>query len=618
MSYKLFVLLLLILPFVGAILAFIVGKINSKSAFWLSEIVSISLFAITLYIFFNYQNPINIDINWFTFGSTTLPFGIYIDHLSLVMLLIATGLGMLDIHFSHDYMKEEKDQARYYAKMLFFIGGMILLVSAKELLGLFVGWEFMGLASYLLISFWHQNKAPADAGVSAFLYTRFGDIFLFSAIGILFYYTGTLDLQEINRLASNHEISSSLSYIVAIFIFIAAIGKSGQFPLFPWLMRAMEGPTTVSALIHGATMVNSGIYIVARLFDFYLASDALVIVAGVASLSAFIGASSALVQTEMKKVLAYSTMSHLSLAFIGLGAGSLVAGMTHLTNHAIFKALLFLGAGAVIMSANHTKDLFKLGGLYKKMSLVAIFMGLGALSLSGIPPFSGYFSKDAVITSTILNPQTYGLISILTIMAGVLSIAYIGRLWLLLFTGEPRDKKIFEKVKTPSIFWISLPLGIMATITLALGFFQEELSEYISNSPFHELHVKNLVYYILGAISIIALIIYKFYKLSPDLRDKLSAQPFMKSIHQILFNGYYIEAIITWFVKNIVVNSMAKTIAWIEKNIIDGAVNSFFFTTNKIFNLFSYTHTNQVSNQAGGIIMALLIIISIIFIGSIS
>ena len=532
------------------------------------------------------------------------------------MLLIATGLGALDIHFSHDYMKDDPDQARYYAKILFFIGGMILLVSAKELIGLFVGWEFMGLASYLLISFWHTTKAPADAGVAAFLYTKFGDIFLFAAIGLLFYYTGTLDLQKINLYASWHQIPDNVSFVIAIFIFIAAIGKSGQFPLFPWLMRAMEGPTTVSALIHGATMVNSGIYIVARMFDFYVASEALIVVAAVASLSAFIGATSALVQNEIKKVLAYSTMSHLSLAFIGLGVGSLAAGMTHLTNHAVFKALLFLGAGAVIMSARHNKDLFRLGGAYKKLTLVAIFMAMGALSLSGIPPFSGFYSKDAIIATSLVNPQTFGLISSLTIIAGVLSVAYIFRVWLLIFAGKPRDMALHDNITTPSKFWISLPLGIMAVVTLALGFYQKELSSFITGKEVHEVHINYLLPALLAAIFIVAFIVYKFYKSRPDARNKLASQPLMKSIHQVLYNGYYVEQMITWFVKNIVVNSVAKTINWIDIHIVDGAINAMLTLTQKIFMLLSKTATSKVSNQAGVMMIGLFSILVIILIGS--
>jgi NADH-quinone oxidoreductase subunit L len=610
-------LILLLLPFIGSVITFIAGKFKKSLAFWLAEIIGITLFLSVLYIFFTFSEPIDIEIEWFTFGETTLPFGIYIDHLSLVMLLIATGLGALDIHFAHDYMANEKDQPRYYAKVLFFIGGMILLVSAKELIGLFVGWEFMGLASYLLISFWHQNRAPADAGVSAFLYTKFGDIFLFASLGLLFYFTGTLDMVKLNQPEINGMLSNDVTYMIAVFIFIAAIGKSGQFPLFPWLMRAMEGPTTVSALIHGATMVNSGIYIVARLFDFYVAAEALIVVAAFAALSAFIGATSALVQDEMKKVLAYSTMSHLSLAFLGLGAGSLVAGMSHLVNHAIFKALLFLGAGAVIMSAHHVKDLWRLGGLEKKLFLVAIFMGMGVLSLSGVPPFSGFFSKDAVLASAVLNPQTTGLISTLGIIAGILSIAYAGRLWMLIFTGMPRDKELYKKTTTPSNLWITLPLGIMAVVTLALGFFQDQLIHFISDKEHIEIHLKWLLPFMMTTISIVVLIIYYFYYRRPDLREKVSAQPLMKTIRQILFNGYYIEAMINWIAKSIVVDVIAKGINWSEKQVIDAAVNSMVKITHFIFTLFSKTHSSKVSNQAGAMLLGVLTIVVTIFIGSV-
>jgi len=187
-------LALVIVPFAGAFVAFMLGRIKKSFSFWVAEIVGVVLFSLTLYLFFNFTSPLTIDMTWFHFGNFTIPFGLYVDHLSLVMLLIATGLGMLDIHFAHDYMAEDKDQARYYGEVLFFIGGMLLLVTAKEFTGLFVGWEFMGLASYLLISFWHFNKEPADAGVYAFLYTKFGDIFLFAALGLLFYLYGTLDM----------------------------------------------------------------------------------------------------------------------------------------------------------------------------------------------------------------------------------------------------------------------------------------------------------------------------------------------------------------------------------------------------------------------------------------
>jgi NADH-quinone oxidoreductase subunit L len=610
-------LLLVLTPFVSAPFAYALGLLNKKFAFWVAEIAMLFVFGLVLYLFMHFNTPIIIEVPWFSFGTVHIPIGIAIDRLSMVMLLIVSALGFLDMHFSHDYMGADENQPRYYALMLFFIGGMILLVSAKELSGLFVGWELMGLASYLLISFWHTQKAPADAGVSAFLYTKFGDVFLFAALGLLYHYTGTLDLATINRLALGGGINVHVGYVIALFIFIAAIGKSGQFPLFPWLMRAMEGPTTVSALIHGATMVNSGIYIVARLFDFYTAANALIVVASVAALSAFVGASSALVQKEMKKVLAYSTMSHLALAFVGLGVGSLAAGMLHLVNHAVFKALLFLGSGAVILVAHHTKEMDKLGGLAKKLPLIALFMGVGALSLSGVPPLSGFYSKDAIFATSITNPQTQGIIAVLTVIAGLLSMAYIGRLWFLLFGGKPRDEELFESIRPPSRFWIVLPLGIMATATFVLGFFQENIVHFFTGKAWHEAHVAGMLPLLIIALILLFGTVYYFYNRRLDLTAKLAAQPLMQTLHRVLFNGYYVEAMIHWFVGNIVLGFIAKGIHFIDRYIIDAFVNGSVAAARFSASQLKKTDTGKSGDYAGFMVIALGVLVFVVLLGGI-
>jgi len=608
-------LFLLLAPFLGVPLIYLLGRLRKELAFWSAEILGAALFVASLLLLAGYEQPINLPMEWFRLGGFSIPFGIYIDKLSLVMLLIATGLGWLDIHFAHDYMAEDPHQPRYYAKVLFFIGGMILLVSAKELVALFVGWEFMGLASYLLISFWHQRKDPADAGVSAFLFTRFGDIFLFAAIGALFVVTGSLDMVHLNTLAHAGAIDKDFAFMVAVFIFIAAIGKSGQFPLFPWLMRAMEGPTTVSALIHGATMVNSGIYIVARLFDFYTAAGALIVVASVGALSAFIGASSALVQSEMKKVLAYSTMSHLSIAFVGLGAGSLAAGMTHLVNHAVFKALLFLSAGAVMMATHHTKDLWKLGGLGRKLTALALFMGMGVLSLAGIPPFSGFFSKDAVIAQSLANPQTAGMLALMVLVAGLLSMAYGGRLWALIFAGNPREEKLYEKAKPLSKFWILLPLGIMAAATLLMGFIQEPIAEMVSAEALEEPPIPGLAVGLLTGIAILAWLVWFYYVRRPDVRDKVAAQPLMQVLHRLLFNGYYIERLIFWLTQNFVIGSLAKGVHWSDRRLVDGAVNATLPLSRRISSALDRLRTVRSGENAGAMALGVALLMAALMLG---
>jgi len=602
----------LILPYIGALLAFVLGKLNQKLAFWVAEIVGLILFITSVKLFMDYTAPINIEYTWIAYGGINLPLGIYIDHLSIVMLLIATGLGFADIHFAHDYMGDDPDQPRYYAKVLFFIGGMILLVIAKDLIGAFAGWEFMGLASYLLISFWFKTKPAADAGMQAFLYTRFGDIFILAAIGLLMYYVGNINMVDLNHLADEGKIDKTVAFVTAMFIFLGAIGKSGQFPLYPWLMNAMEGPTTVSALIHGATMVNSGIYIVARLFDFYAYTDALFVVANVAALSAFIGATSALVQKEIKKILAYSTMSHLSIAFVGLGVGSLAAGMLHLMNHAIFKALLFLSAGAVIYIAHHTKDAWKLGGLIKTAPFVALFMAMGSMSLAGLPPFSGFFSKDMVLAEAITHGTPF--VYILVTIAGLLSIAYITRLWVLIFLGEPRNEEIAGHVHAPGNFYIRLPLGILAFVTLGIALYQTNAVEYIVGHEIEEPHVKGLLVGLLLGMTTLFMIVVGLYVKGMNLLEKISKHRFMQIIHQVLFNGYYVEAGITYLSKNVIVNGVAKSLRWVDTNIIDWLVNATVPAANGIFKGFRIGHTGKIGDYIGTFAIGVAIIVVAILI----
>ena len=595
---------LLLAPFIGSVLAYGLGKLKIDLAFWVAEIVGAMLFIASILIFMHGQT-IDIDYTWIAYGDLKLPFGIYIDHLSMVMLLIATGLGFADIHFAHDYMGEDPDQPRYYSKVLFFIGGMILLVTTKDLIGAFVGWEFMGLASYALISFWYYKNSAADAGMQAFLYTRFGDVFILAAIALLFYYAGTVNFVDLNEMANHGQISKTVALVTALFVFMGAVGKSGQFPLYPWLMNAMEGPTTVSALIHGATMVNSGIYIVARMFDFFHYTDALFIVANVAALSAFIGSTSALVQKEIKKILAYSTMSHLSIAFVGLGVGSLAAGMLHLVNHAIFKALLFLSAGAVIYIAHHTKDAWKLGGLIKSAPFVALFFAMGSLSLAGIPPFSGFFSKEMVVSAA--WEWGNGFTATFVTIAALLSIAYITRLWILIFLGEPRNEDVAGSVHAPSNLWMRLPLGILAFVTLGIAIYQTNIVHFIAGEAV-EPHVAGLTAFMLTGVIILFLIVVGLYLKGLNLLYKIASHHFVQIIHQVLFNGYYVEAMITWISKNLIVGAIAKSARWFDTYFVDTIVNLTVPATKLVYKGFKVGHSGRIGAYMGQMVVGVAII----------
>jgi NADH-quinone oxidoreductase subunit L len=378
-------------------------------------------------------------------------------------------------------------------------------------------------------------------------------------------------------------------------------------------MNAMEGPTTVSALIHGATMVNSGIYIVARLFDFFAYTEALFIVANVAALSAFIGASSALVQKEIKKILAYSTMSHLSIAFVGLGVGSLAAGMLHLVNHAIFKALLFLSAGAVIYIAHHTKDARKLGGLIKTAPFVALFMAMGSLSLAGVPPFSGFFSKEMVVANAWAHGNEFT--KVFVTIAALLSIAYITRLWVLIFLGEPRNEDIAGSVHAPSNLWIRLPLGVLAFVTLFISIWQSDIIHFILNGKEEvEPHIMGLTAFMLTGMLILFLIVIGLYVKGLNLLYKIASHHFVQTIHQILCNGYYVEKMITWISKTIVVNAVAKAARWFDTNVIDWLVNATIPATQGIYKAFRAGHSGKIGTYMGQFVIGVAIIVIAILI----
>ena len=346
--------------FLGSVLAFLIGKFTDRwNSFWVAALTGIVGFALSVYIALNIgEHPVVDRFEWFRFGSFHVPLGIYVDHLSILMALIATGIGLLDIVFSKGYMEEDESPHRYYFEKLFFIGSMVGLVYVSNLVGLYIFWEGVGLCSYLLIGYWYWKRSAAEAALKAFVMTRFGDVFMLAGIIVAWVFLGTINFEELNALASVGAFSVKLGLVISVLIFIGAIGKSAQFPLFPWLLDAMEGPTTVSALIHAATMVNAGVYLVARMFPFFDYSHALVVVAFVGAISAFIAATGAMAHTEIKKILAFSTMEHLALMFVGLGVGSAAAGIFHLMNHAIFKAFLFLAAGAGIHMTHHTKDAF--------------------------------------------------------------------------------------------------------------------------------------------------------------------------------------------------------------------------------------------------------------------
>ena len=428
----------------------------------LSFTVSLFMFGVLLLDKFK---PISLKLyTWFP--DPEIRFEFLLDGLSGTMMLLVTGLGLVIQIFSTSYMSGDPRYVKYFVYFNFFVFSMLLLVMSANFLVMFFGWELVGLSSYLLISFWSEKKEAAKAGNKAFVLNRIGDFgFLIALMMIL----NTYDTFSFKTVFATTLINQPQNLdLIVVFLMIGAFGKSAQFPLFSWLPDAMEGPTPASALIHAATMVTAGVFMLVRispLLQFSELSSILIISIGL--LTALISAFAAINQNDIKKVLAYSTISQLGFMFIAIGAGAYVAAIFHLVTHAFFKALLFLGAGAVIHEMHHEQNIQKMGGLKKKMPLTAAMMGIGTLAISGIPPLAGFWSKDEILASTFANGGIYYGFWALSLLAAFMTAFYMGRHWLLIFHKEPTNN-IDDVHEAPKM--MTRPLLLLGIFSIFIGF----------------------------------------------------------------------------------------------------------------------------------------------------
>jgi len=402
-------------------------------------------------------------------GTFVIPMGIYIDPLTAVMLMVVTIVASLVQIYSLGYMHGDPRFARYYAYLSLFTFSMLGLVLAGTYVLMFVFWELVGLTSYLLIGFWFEKKSASDAGKKAFITTKIGDLGFLAGLMILLFAVGTASLPELNYMIFNGEISGSMLWLVGVagvLMFAGAVGKSAQFPLHVWLPDAMEGPTPVSALIHAATMVAAGVYLTARMMGIIVVSETMMyVVASIGAFTAFLAASIGLVQNDIKRVLAYSTVSQLGYMIMALGLAGYTAGTFHLMTHAFFKALLFLGAGSVI-HAVHTNDIQIMGGLHGKMKTTSITFLIASLSISGIFPLSGFWSKDEIFATAFAGGH-YFFLSVAVLVA-FMTAFYMFRLYFMTFTGKPRDQHAYEHAhESPRS--MTVPLMILAVLSVCAG-----------------------------------------------------------------------------------------------------------------------------------------------------
>jgi NADH-quinone oxidoreductase subunit L len=466
MKYENLPWLILLLPLLSAAVITLFTQ-RSKTV---SSLVSIGavVAGFVMSVLFVNANGIHFSgetsINWLTIGNLSVDFGLKLDALSMMMLFVVTGVGGLIHIYSYGYMHEDESMARFFAKLSLFTFSMLGIVLANNFLMMFIFWELVGVSSYLLIGFWFEKPSAGDAAKKAFITNRLGDFgFLF---GILMVW-GLCHSLNFSALAMNTFTlsASGMATLAGLLIFCGAMGKSAQFPLHVWLPDAMEGPTPVSALIHAATMVAAGVYMLCRslfLFD----HDALQVISYIGGFTALLAALMAVQQNDIKRIIAYSTLSQLGYMVMAVGLSGPTAAMFHLTTHAFFKALLFLAAGSVILGMHHEQDIWHMGNLRKKMPITFVTFTIGALALSGIPPFAGFYSKDSIFAQCLLE-KNYLLFAVAVLVAG-LTAFYTFRLFFVVFFGKEKSDHAKHAHESPLV--MTAPLMILAVFAAVGGF----------------------------------------------------------------------------------------------------------------------------------------------------
>jgi NADH-quinone oxidoreductase subunit L len=608
------------------------SSLISIGAICLSFVISLLVIASVL------KNPTasEFEFTWLDLLGFHVKMGILIDSLTAIMLFVVCTVSSLVHIYSVGYMHGDPRFSRFFSFLSLFSFSMLGLVLANNFVEIFVFWELVGLTSYLLIGFWFEKKVASDAGKKAFITTRTGDLGFIIGILILTTAAGTFNFREMFHAVEAGHIPFGLLTVGAIFLFAGAVGKSAQFPLHVWLPDAMEGPTPVSALIHAATMVAAGVYLVARTMTIYLAApDAGLVVASIGCFTAFLAASIGLVQNDIKRVLAYSTISQLGYMIMVLGLGGYTAGTFHLYTHAFFKALLFLGAGSVI-HAMHTNDIWEMGGLYPKMKITAITFIIASLSIAGIFPLSGFWSKDELLTvaSHFHNP----IFLIVGILVAGMTAFYMFRLCFVTFFGTPRDQHKFDHAhESPKV--MTVPLMILAFLSIFAGWvgipwLKHGYSSFVyHHEPHHaEPNFILMIVSTLVALSGIYLAYAMYYKKSissEKLKEKF-AFPYKVLYHKYYFDELYHAIIVNPLLKlsNILfvkwdvgvidwlVNGaghftvfLSVVQEWFDSHIVDGAVNGMASVTRGVGSGLRRMQTGQLQNYAFVIFFGLVLII---------
>jgi len=525
--------------------------------------------------------------NWIEAGNLTIPFSFQVDPLSALMLLIVTGIGFLIHVYSTGYMHDDAGFGKFFAYLNLFVFFMLLLVLGSNYVVMFIGWEGVGLCSYLLIGFWFTNPSYASAAKKAFVMNRIGDLGFLIAVFLIFTTFGSLEFSEVFPKVANLAPGNSILLLITLLLFIGATGKSAQIPLFTWLPDAMAGPTPVSALIHAATMVTAGIYMIARSnIMFTLSPVTLTVIAIIGLSTSILAAIIAITQTDIKKVLAYSTVSQLGYMFLGLGVGAYTGAFFHVITHAFFKALLFLGAGSVIHAVSNEQDMRNMGGLKGKLPVTFITMLAGTLAISGIPPFSGFFSKDEILAHAFEHNK---LLWVIGVIGAMLTSFYMFRMLFLTFYGSFRGTHEQEHHLHESPKSMTIPLIVLAVLSTIGGFIgipevlggghwlAEFLSPvfYASAEKMPEMHLEHSTEYILMAVSVAGAVIaggMAFVKYAknghvPVAEDKRTG------LAKLSYNKFYIDELYETLVGKPLNYLSGVFYRIVDRSLIDGIVN---------------------------------------------
>ena len=645
-------LMVLIIPFVGffinsTIIRILFGSESLISGYINSLFIGISLL-LSLIILFNPSDITNqINITWLNLFDLNITFGLLIDPLTSIMMVVVSGISFLVQIYSLGYMHGDKSYTRYFAYMSLFTGSMLGLVMSRNILQLFIFWELVGVTSYLLIGFWFNRSSAAVAAKKAFIMTRFGDFgFLFSIIYLFNFNPASLDIIELYKMIAAGTISTKIATIASLGFLFGAIGKSAQFPLHSWLPDAMEGPTSVSALIHSATMVTAGVFLIARLFPLFDHSQIMILIASIGAITALIAATMGLTSTDIKRVLAYSTISQLGYMVMALGLGAYSAAIFHLFTHAFFKAGLFLCAGSV-HHASGTFNMKFMGGLQSKMKLTYYSMLICGISLAGIFPLSGFWSKDEIILSTFNHGGFIGYLFLLIgLIVAFMTAFYMFRTISLTFYGSFRgggdqERKVLQSnnIEVPETVqnahleespkFMTYPLIVLSFFAIFIGYvvnpvffdlifinkhaFSEFLEKSLEIYHYHGTHSFN---FNIALLSTFMAVVGSLFALNTyRSKTEIYKNSLMKNINYLLDKKYFIDYLYEKIiVENIFYETICRSLAWIDNNIFD-QINvllsslSYRFGLNSLKLQDGQIHSYGLAMILSGIISVLILIL---------